>query len=48
VNESSASHHPDAPESQRPRLTVIIVNHESWPDALRLTASLAAEPEFIR
>jgi GT2 family glycosyltransferase len=27
-------------------LSVIIVNHESWPDAMRLTASLAAEPEF--
>jgi len=27
-------------------LTVIIVNHESWPDVLRLTGSLMAEPEF--
>jgi GT2 family glycosyltransferase len=31
---------------QRPRLTVIIVNFESWPDVVRLTASLTAEPEF--
>jgi N-acetylglucosaminyl-diphospho-decaprenol L-rhamnosyltransferase len=28
------------------RLTVIIVNYESWPDVVRLTASLTAEPEF--
>jgi GT2 family glycosyltransferase len=27
-------------------LTVIIVNHESWPDVIRLTGSLMAEPEF--
>jgi N-acetylglucosaminyl-diphospho-decaprenol L-rhamnosyltransferase len=46
VNESFASHQPTASDSRRTRLTVIIVNHESWPDALRLTASLAAEPEF--
>jgi N-acetylglucosaminyl-diphospho-decaprenol L-rhamnosyltransferase len=29
-----------------PSLTVIIVNYESWPDVLELTAALAAEPEF--
>ncbi len=29
-----------------PRLAVVIVNYESWPDVIRLTASLAAEPEF--
>jgi N-acetylglucosaminyl-diphospho-decaprenol L-rhamnosyltransferase len=46
VNESFASHQPTASDSRRTRLTVIIVNHESWPDALRLTASLAAEPEY--
>ena len=40
------SNHPSAREASPPRLTVIIVNHESWPDVLRLTASLAAEPEF--
>jgi GT2 family glycosyltransferase len=28
-------------------LTVIIVNYESWPDVIRLTASLTAEPEFV-
>jgi N-acetylglucosaminyl-diphospho-decaprenol L-rhamnosyltransferase len=28
-------------------LTVIMVNYESWPDVLRLTASLMAEPEFL-
>jgi len=28
-------------------LTVVIVNYESWPDVLRLTASLTAEPEFV-
>jgi N-acetylglucosaminyl-diphospho-decaprenol L-rhamnosyltransferase len=31
-------------ETRPPRLTVIIVNHESWPDVLRLTTSLVAEP----
>jgi N-acetylglucosaminyl-diphospho-decaprenol L-rhamnosyltransferase len=46
VNESLAFHKPTATESRPARLTVIIVNHESWPDALRLTASLAAEPCF--
>jgi GT2 family glycosyltransferase len=28
------------------RLTVIIVNYNSWPDVVRLVRSLAAEPEF--
>jgi GT2 family glycosyltransferase len=28
-------------------LTVIIVNYETWPDVLRLTATLAAEPELV-
>ena len=31
---------------QVPRLTVIIVNHESWSDVLELTAALEAQPEF--
>jgi N-acetylglucosaminyl-diphospho-decaprenol L-rhamnosyltransferase len=46
VNESLASHHPPGTETQPPRLTVIIVNYESWPDVLRLTNSLVAEPCF--
>ncbi len=29
-----------------PRLTVIIVNYNGWPDVLRLVSALAAEPEF--
>jgi GT2 family glycosyltransferase len=29
-----------------PRLTVIIVNYNGWPDVLRLFSALAAEPEF--
>ena len=33
-------------DGQHARLTVIVVNHESWPDVFRLTASLVAEPEF--
>jgi N-acetylglucosaminyl-diphospho-decaprenol L-rhamnosyltransferase len=32
--------------TEQPRLTVIIVNHESWPDVLELTRSLEAQPEF--
>jgi N-acetylglucosaminyl-diphospho-decaprenol L-rhamnosyltransferase len=46
VNKSFASHHPIAMESHPARLTVIIVNHESWPDTLRLSASLCGECEF--
>jgi N-acetylglucosaminyl-diphospho-decaprenol L-rhamnosyltransferase len=46
VNESSASHQPTATDSRPARLTIIIVNHESWPDVLRLTASLAADHCF--
>ncbi len=46
MNETFASHQPDDTESRPARLTIIIVNHESWLDALRLTASLAAEPCF--
>ncbi len=29
-----------------PKLTVIIVNYNGWPDVLRLVSALAAEPEF--
>src|SRR5262245_55429934 len=35
----------DGSES-RPRLTIIIVTYESWPDAVRLVGSLLDEPEF--
>jgi N-acetylglucosaminyl-diphospho-decaprenol L-rhamnosyltransferase len=31
---------------QGPRLTVIIVNHESWSDVLELTGALEAQPEL--
>jgi len=48
VNELSAPDHLTAPEGRRPRLTVIIVNHDGWPDVLRLAASLADQPEFTR
>ena len=46
MNASYAPHDLIGSECRRPRLTVIIVNHESWPDVLRLSASLMAEPEF--
>jgi N-acetylglucosaminyl-diphospho-decaprenol L-rhamnosyltransferase len=36
-----------ATEKPPPRLTIVIVNYESWSDSLRLTTSLAAEPEFV-
>jgi len=29
-----------------PRLTVVIVNYNGWPDVVRLVSALAAEPEF--
>ena len=29
-----------------PRLTVIIVNYNGWPDVLQLVSALVAEPEF--
>ena len=32
--------------SPEPRLTVIIVNYESWPDVVRLVESLTSEAEF--
>ncbi len=31
---------------QAPRLTVIIVNYESWPDVMQLTRRWQIEPEF--
>jgi N-acetylglucosaminyl-diphospho-decaprenol L-rhamnosyltransferase len=46
VNESFASHYPPGTVTRPPRLTVVIVNHESWPDVLRLTTALVAEPCF--
>ena len=32
--------------SKRPRLTVVIVNYNGWPDVLHLVSALVAEPEF--
>jgi N-acetylglucosaminyl-diphospho-decaprenol L-rhamnosyltransferase len=32
--------------AQRPRLTIAIVNYESWPDVVRLVGSLRGEPEL--
>ena len=37
--------HEDAPAS-RPRLTIVIVNYDSWPDIVRLVDSLRDEPEI--
>jgi len=47
VVESSITHPLTSANGLVLRLTVIIVNFESWPDVLRLTASLTAEPEFL-
>ncbi len=46
MNEAYTVHNLKSAQGQRPELTVIIVNHESWPDVLRLTSSLTSEPEF--
>jgi GT2 family glycosyltransferase len=46
VKQAQGTHNLTELQGQRPELTVIIVNHESWPDVLRLTSSLTAEPEF--
>jgi N-acetylglucosaminyl-diphospho-decaprenol L-rhamnosyltransferase len=46
VNESNPERQLTTGESPQPRLTVIVVNHESWPDVLQLTAALTAQPEF--
>jgi N-acetylglucosaminyl-diphospho-decaprenol L-rhamnosyltransferase len=45
VNATNSSHSLIAPFSWNAELTIIIVNYESWPDVVRLTASLLAEPE---
>jgi N-acetylglucosaminyl-diphospho-decaprenol L-rhamnosyltransferase len=36
----------DQTDGRQPRLTLIIVNHESWSDVVELTAALAVQPEF--
>jgi N-acetylglucosaminyl-diphospho-decaprenol L-rhamnosyltransferase len=46
VNQKDHNERLTAGRSEMPRLTVIIVNYESWPDVLELTAALAREPEF--
>ncbi len=46
MNESNSEHGLTPAEGSQPRLTVIIVNHESWPDVLQLTRGLTAQPEF--
>jgi GT2 family glycosyltransferase len=46
VNEPFDPDLPNDPEPRRPRLTVIIVNHDSWTDVVRLSASLTEQPEF--
>lgn len=38
---------PDIPgQASRPRLTIVVVNYESWPDIVRLVDSLRDEPEL--
>jgi N-acetylglucosaminyl-diphospho-decaprenol L-rhamnosyltransferase len=37
---------PAASRNPEPRLTVIIVNYESWPDVIRLVDSLTSDAEF--
>jgi N-acetylglucosaminyl-diphospho-decaprenol L-rhamnosyltransferase len=46
VDQKFPREHPSNSPRQQPRLTVIIVNHESWSDVLELTRALAVEPEF--
>jgi GT2 family glycosyltransferase len=43
VNRSREVHE----SASRPRLTIIIVNYESWPDTVRLLSSLTGEPEVL-
>jgi N-acetylglucosaminyl-diphospho-decaprenol L-rhamnosyltransferase len=43
---NSQSQQTSGPTGRRPRLTVIIVNYNQWPDVLQLVSALAAEPEF--
>ena len=45
VNASQVQQTPIWPAG-RPRLTVIIVNYNGWPDVLQLVSALVAEPEF--
>jgi GT2 family glycosyltransferase len=47
VNENYPTDHKTDADGAQPRLTVIIVNHESWPDVVELTAALAVQPEFL-
>lgn len=46
MNELSDPDLLNASERRRPILTVIIVNHDSWPDVSRLSASLADQPVY--
>jgi GT2 family glycosyltransferase len=46
VIKSSCEDKRAAQEGPQPRLTVIIVNHESWSDVLQLTTALTAQREF--
>jgi N-acetylglucosaminyl-diphospho-decaprenol L-rhamnosyltransferase len=46
VNATSSCHDLTGSRAQQAELTIIIVNYESWPDVLLLTASLTAEPAF--
>ncbi len=46
MNQNDQNASPAPGRSLMPRLTVIIVNYESWPDVLELTSALAEEPEF--
>ena len=46
MNGSNTEHQLTTGERPEPRLTVIIVNYESWPDVLQLTRALSAQPEF--
>ena len=46
MNQNDRNERLESGRSLMPRLTVIIVNYESWPDVLELTAALAEEPEF--
>jgi hypothetical protein len=46
VDQKFLRHLPSEDSRQGPRLTVIIVNHESWSDVLELTGALEAQPEL--
>ena len=45
VTASQVQHAAD-PSGATPRLTVVIVNYNGWPDVSRLVSALEAEPEF--